>query len=38
MSEKTQLSRVAGVPRLPLNIFKTAAEQYFIGKDASRAE
>lgn len=33
-----QLSRVAGVPRLPLPIFKAAAEQYFIGKEASRSE
>jgi hypothetical protein len=37
MSEK-QLSRVAGVPRLPLPIFKAAADRYFVGKDASRTE
>jgi hypothetical protein len=37
MSEK-QLSRVAGCPRLPLPVFKAAAEQYFVGKDATRTE
>jgi hypothetical protein len=37
MSDK-QLSRVAGCPRLPLPVFKAAAEQYFVGKDATRTE
>jgi hypothetical protein len=37
MSEK-QLSRVAGVPRLSLPIFKAAADRYFIGKEATRTE
>jgi hypothetical protein len=37
MSEK-QLSRVAGVPRLKLPIWKAAAASFFKGKDPSREE